>query len=455
MKFTTMKWVLTALVTVAVMNVNTVSAQNCSKGGETSTRTYSLYKEYYKQGNYEKALPYWREIFNTAPGLFKGAFIDGAEMFSTLVYQTENNELKQKYIDTLMMIYDKRIECWGDKGYVLSRKAMDLAKYRPNEIQKVKSLLEEALALDKEKTKYYAITTYLKVLINLKDEPGGVNADYIKSKYTDLVAYCDANIQANDEEKENFIEAKKEMEALMKEYVLPKRFAPGSPWNSGTLTAVQKTDSLMKWMSEDMSKGNLEELYLQVKRDATIKDSTIRYMIEDKLLTIAPSADKANNVGFWYYDSKKFNEAIPYFRKAVELSADPKEKAKFTMSIADTYRQLNLFTESREEARKAIGFDSTSAKPYYMIGILYLSSGKLCGPGTGFDSQRVLWPAFDYLEKAKNMDATLAETIDGLLVEYKKYLPDRAAIAQKGLKVGGSYLVPCWIQEEGLIRSKD
>lgn len=432
------------------------SAQNCPAGNETTTKTYSLYKEYYKQNNLEKALPYWREIFKTAPGFKKAAFIDGADMFTTLIGQSENNPaLKEKYIDTLFMIYDRRIECWGDKGFVLAKKATDMAKYRPKDILKVKELFEESIDLDKENSKYYHITTYLKVLINLKDEPNGVNADYIKSKYAQLVAICDANIQAGGEDAPNFAEARKEMEALMKEYVLPKRFAPGSPWYSGALTPTQKTDSLMKWMQEDPGKGNLEELFAVVRRDPELKDSTIRYMIEDKLLSIAPAAEHANNVGFWHYDNKRFSEAIPYFRKAVELAADGKEKARYLMSIADNYRQLNMFPEAREASRNALQFDSTSGKPYYMIGILYLSSGKLCGPGTGFDSQRVLWPAFDYLEKAKSVDPSLTETIDELLKDYKKYLPDRATITQKGLKVGSTYFVPCWIQEEGLVRSKD
>lgn len=444
-----------ASIMMSAMWVST-SAQGCPAGNETTTKTYSLYKEYYKQNNIERALPYWREIFQTAPGFRKAAFIDGADMFTTLIGQSENNPaLKEKYIDTLFMIYDRRIECWGDKGFVLAKKATDMAKYRPKDIVKVKNLFEESINLDKDNSKYYHITTYLKVLINLKDEPNGVNADYIKTKYAQLAAICDANIQAGGEEAPNFDEAKKEMEALMKEYVLPKRFAAGSPWNSGTLTPLQKADSLIKWMAEDPSKGNLEELFAVVRRDTDLKDSTVRYQIEDKLLTIAPAAERANNVGYWHYDNKRFNEAIPYFQKAVELATDTKEKAKFLMSIADNYRQLNMFPEAREASRTALQLDSASGKPYYMIGILYMSSGKLCGPGTGFDSQRVLWPAFDYLEKAKTVDPALTETIDELLKDYKKYLPDRATIAQKGLKVGNTYFVPCWIQEEGLVRSKD
>jgi tetratricopeptide (TPR) repeat protein len=447
------KALLVTLLTVLTASAFRAEAQ-CSKGDETSTRTYSLYKEYFKQGNIERALPYWREIFNNAPGLYKGAFIDGVDIMTNLIYDTQDKVLKEAYVDTLMLVYDKRIQCWGDKGYVLTRKAIDLAKYRPQQYPKVKAILEEAIATDQVNAKYYALTTYFKILLNLKDEPGGVTADYIREKYPVLIGYCDANMKAGGEDAENFAEARAELEYLFKEYVLPKRFAPGSDWNT-ILTTTQKIDSLTKWMNQEPTRDNLDQLYGAVKKEAALRDSSIRYIIEDKLLALDPSADKANNVGAWYYGKKDFEAAAPYFRKAVDLAEDKKDKAKFSMSLADTYRMMDRFPEAREAARFAIAQDSSSGKPYYMIGVLYLSSGKLCGPGTGFDSQRVLWPAFDYLEKAKAVDASFVETIDELLKEYKKYLPDRNAIAQKGLKVGGTYFVPCWIQEDATIRSKD
>ena len=450
------KTLLFALMAAATLQSSPLSAQDCPKGDETSKRTYSLYKEYFKQGNVEKALPYWREIFTKAPGMFKGAFVDGVDIMSTLIYQTEDKALKDKYVDTLMMVYDKRIECWGDKGYVLTRKAIDLAKYRPEQYPQAKSILEEAIALDKNESKYYALTTYFKILLNLKDEPNGVSADYIREKYPQLIAICDVNVNAGGEEAANYAEAKAELEYLFKEYVMPKRFAPGSPWKTDTLfTTAMTIDSVTKWMNEDPSRDNLDILFTEVKRESALRESDIRYMLEDKMLALDPSADKANNVGAWHYGNKKYIEAIPYFEKAVELAQSPQEKAKYAMSVADSYRLLDKFPEAREAARKAMALDSTSGKPYYMIGVLYMSSGKLCGPGTGFDSQRILWPAFDYLEKAKLVDASLTETIDDLLKEYKSFLPTKAIVAQKGLKVGGSYFVPCWIQEESTVRTKD
>lgn len=434
------------------LTTSSLQAQNCSQGDANAARNYSLYKEYFKQESYDKALPFWRKSYENSPGFRKSIFVDGADLYTDLINKTEDAVLKEKYIDTLLNIYDKRIQCWGDEGYVLTLKGMDVARFRPNQYPLAKSILEKAINLDQKDSKYYGISTYFNLLIQLKDAPNGVTSDFIKKEYKKLIAICDANIQAGKFADE-FAQTKDGLIYNFKEYVLPKRFAPEAAWY--TLTPEAKTDSVALWISQDSSLANLEDILSNISRDTMVAEKDIRYDIEMKLQKMTPTASRANNIGVHHYEQKKYQEAISYFQQAIDLSVDNKDKANLYLAIGDTYRLMNQFTESREAARSAIGLDSTSGKPYYLIGVLYLSSGKLCGPGTGFDSQRVIWPAFDYFNKAKELDSTYAEVVDPMMKDYKKYLPTRAEIADKGLRVGGSYTVPCWIQESTTIIAKD
>ena len=427
-------------------------AQNCSQGNENSKRTYSLYKEYYKQGDIDRALPYWREVHQNAPGLTKSIFVDGADMYEALITKTTDENLKQKYVDTLMNLYDQRIQCWGDKGYVLQLKGINLARFRPDQYPAAVKILEEAVHLDQIDSKYYGVATYFNLLVNLKDKVPGINEDFIKKEYQFLVAICDSNIQANDNA-EAFANVKNDMTYNLQKFVLPQRFADGAAWYSWTVE--QKTDSLKKWIVEDSSASNLQDIVTHISRDKDLKDSDIRYQIEEILFAETPSAISANNIGAHYYETKQFAKAVPFFEKAIALTEDNKGKANLYLALADTYRQADQFTESRDAARQAINLDSTSAKPYYLIGVLYLSSGKKCGSGTGFNSQRVIWPAFDYLKKAEQLDSTYTEIVEPLMRDYKKFLPTRTEIASKGLKAGGTYFVPCWIQEDATVVAKD
>ncbi|MGM0622271.1 MAG: hypothetical protein ACQETJ_14555, partial [Bacteroidota bacterium] len=94
--------------------------------------TYSLYNEYYKQGNYESALPHWRTVFNKYPKSIKNVYIQGSKIYDHFIENAETPEERDKYIDQLMKIYDKRIKYFGEKGYVLGRKATDFLEYKLN-----------------------------------------------------------------------------------------------------------------------------------------------------------------------------------------------------------------------------------------------------------------------------------------------------------------------------------
>ena len=169
------------------LTTSTLQAQNCSQGDANAAKNYSLYKEYFKQEAYDRALPFWRESYEKAPGFRKSIFVDGADLFTDLITKTEDSVLKEKYIDTLLNIYDKRIQCWGDEGYVLTLKGIDIARFRPNQYPLAKSILEKAINLEQVNSKYYGISTYFNLLINLKDVPNGVNAEYIKKEYNKLI----------------------------------------------------------------------------------------------------------------------------------------------------------------------------------------------------------------------------------------------------------------------------
>ena len=69
-----------------------------------------------------------------------------------------------------------------------------------------------------------------------------------------------------------------------------------------------------------------------------------------------------------------------------------------------------------------------------LIGKLYASSGPLCGPGTGWDSQIVTWPAIDKWEYAKSIDPSVAADASKLIAQYKKYMPNKEDVFIRKVK---------------------
>jgi len=117
------------------------------------------------------------------------------------------------------------------------------------------------------------------------------------------------------------------------------------------------------------------------------------------------------------------------------------------------YAHTRKFSKAREYARKAIKLKPNWGAPYILIGKLYASSGPLCGPGTGWDSQIVTWVAIDKWNKAKRVDPSVANEANRLIRQYSKYMPSKGDIFQRNLTEGGTYKVKCWIQETTTIRA--
>ncbi len=87
-----------------------------------------------------------------------------------------------------------------------------------------------------------------------------------------------------------------------------------------------------------------------------------------------------------------------------------------------------------------------------MIGDLYRGSGKKCGPGTGFESQVVTWPAIDMYIKAKNVDPSVASAANRKIADSEKYMPSREEGFMRSLKEGQSFKVECWINATTTVR---
>ena len=114
---------------------------------------------------------------------------------------------------------------------------------------------------------------------------------------------------------------------------------------------------------------------------------------------------------------------------------------------------LKSFSKARDYARIAAKQKPNWGEPYLLIGRLYASSGPLCGPGRGWDSQIVVWPAIDKWKYAKSIDPSAAAEANKWINQYSQYMPNVEDIFIRGLSEGQSFRVPCWIQENTTIRA--
>jgi hypothetical protein len=133
--------------------------QDDKKYGKDSTacvKNVSLYREFFKQWkasnfqneNFKDAIVPWRWVFVNCPRATENTYVDGTRIFSYLVENTQDTILKNKYIDTLMMIYDQRIKYFNKEGYTLGRKGIDMFLYQPANFEQSYNTLKRSVELE-------------------------------------------------------------------------------------------------------------------------------------------------------------------------------------------------------------------------------------------------------------------------------------------------------------------
>lgn len=421
---------------------------------EEAEEAYVLYRDYIKSKEYDTALELWQKAYYAAPaanGRIKYQFDDGIKIYKYMYEQTNDKTLKKTYHDTIMSIYDKRNECYPEPGYVEGRKAFDKYYYYsavadPDEAY---SLFKKALDLKGEKADYFVINPMTGMiaekLIN-EEIPIDEGKKYVNI-LQDAIKYGNANCGTKCQAWEvinSYAPARLEnLEGIKGLYdcsYYQDKYLPLLAANPTDCEVIGKVYGRLLWGECDPN------------GDAIAQAKTAK---ETHCYTPPPPPGPLRQA-FDAYEQGRYVESVKLFEDFVNLTDDTEKKAKYTLLIAKIYYgDLKKFTKARKYALDAAKFRSNWGEPYLLIGKLYASSGPLCGPGTGFDSQIVTWPAIDKFEYAKNIDPSVAAEASKLIARYKQYMPTKEDIFFRQLKAGNTFTVPCWIQEKTTIRTVD
>lgn len=439
------KFVFSALV--LLLAASGLQAQNCSRyvdGDSTKTTApYSIYREFFKKNLYAEALPFWRIIFEKAPAFRAQTMMDGEVMFSSLIQNTPDKALKEAYVDTLFLIYDKRIECHGFADFVTGKKAVDLLKYR-SDYKGARVLLEKSLALSGNNAYPWVIQTYYKLLINQIGNDG-ITADLAINKYDELSKILDLNIAKPDNKQ---LQAYKDVKASLDD-LFTQNFADKSdPADCAKLVEIYKK----KYLENPNDPEVVKTVYTKTRGCA---DSLFNIELLEKLNRLSPSYSYAVRLGNIYMKQNKMDSAFVLYDNALKAETDSVKIADLYFIMANIKYEKNDFPASRDLAKNALRYNPNMGRAYLLIGVLYAASGKLCGPGTGFQSQIVLWPAFDYFNMAiqHGQEEVITEA-EKLISTYTEFLPTKADLLKKKLSVGSSYTIECWIQEQTTVKAR-
>ena len=360
-----------------------VKSQN--KYGEDSVNcviNLSLYREYYKQKNYDDAIKPWRWAYNNCPSSSANIFKNGPTLIKYLMKKDPEN--KQAYIDTIMMIYDKRIEYFGKQGYVLGKKGADLIKYNPSNYEDAYSILGKSLEIQGNSSEAGALLAYFKAA-TLMEKNKKLDKQAVLECYARVAEIIDYNILNNVKTAKYYTQSFEIIESF---------FAPYA--NCDDLIGIFST----KFNSETEDIDLLKRI-IRLLDSKECNDNPLYFDAATKLHSLSPSALSASKMGKLNVVKKQYSQAIDYFKQAVELEEEDKTRARYYLELADAYRISGSYSTARMMAYKSSELRTEWGEPFISIANIYASSVKRCS-SSDFETATIYWLVVDKFIKAKS-----------------------------------------------------
>ncbi|MEM9260481.1 MAG: hypothetical protein AAGA62_12600, partial [Bacteroidota bacterium] len=412
---------------------------------------YVIYRQLMKAKEMDEAFKTWRKVYAVSPaadGKRATVFTDGIAFYNRLIQ--ENPSKKEMYGDTIISLYQEARRCYPGDGYMSAIQAFDSYYTYPGSAtdEEIYALFKESVEIDgPEKLQYFVINPMSSLVVKMHRE-GKIDAAEAKK----IVEALNTRLELGLKECQG---------AQCEAWNTIKGYAPDALRYFETVKGFYDCDYYINQYYPDFEENPkdcdvIRTAFSRLRYGDCPEDSpqltAIQAAYEENC--IEPNEPSKVAIGFECLKNGDYDCAVENLTAAAQEADTDEKKGRYYLYVAKIFfAHKRNFSQARKFARRAAQANPSSGEPYLLIGTLYASSGPLCGPGTGFDSQIVTWPAIDKWLQAKRVQPDLASQANKLINRYTQYMPSKADIFQRGIKEGDSFTVGCWIQETTRVRT--
>jgi tetratricopeptide (TPR) repeat protein len=424
--------VLISVAVAALFAASSLSAQG--KYGPDSTeciKYLSYYTEYYKQKNYDSALPNWRNAYKYCPPTSRYSLLsDGTTLLRRLITQNAKNPIyKDQLVDSLMTLYKQRVEFWPKYATAsLNNQALDMYNYMKDEPKKLYEGLTEVVTINKTNTKPNIFLFQLSTACDLYKD-GLLDPEQVINTYENAVAVLSSITPKNEVEGRMITKTIEDIESLFiasQVASCENLIALFEPRFAAAPEDLNLAKNIVKMMT--VTEGCTDnELFLNAV--------TIMYNME-------PSHTSAYYLYKLYAGRNDVDNASKYMREAITFEeSDTDTDAGYFYELATFLVKNGKTADAYKATTAAVELsDIYDAKCYYLMGTIWGST--VCG-GDEISKRAPYWVAVDYMQKAKNADPALAEDADRMIAQYRAYFPQTAEAFMYNITDGDPYTVSC------------
>lgn len=437
-----MKKITLALLTLVVSFTGIkLSAQDKYGPNADECKKYlSFYDDYYKQKNYDDALPNWRKAYAICPATAsENMLIKGSTLLSRQIAKTKDVALRNAIIDSLLTLQDQRAATYPKNAVkALNNKARYIVQYKLKDNQFVFDEIGKIIEQNQELTNFASYVPYFNAAVALKNE-GKLDVEKVLDVYeasvgmlekaaaTDSVELVARGIDKDDIKKIN--EARNGLDLTY----IDSKIASCEDL-LGLFTPRYEADPSDMALNAKIV-GMLNTVDGCQNNDLYLKAATALYRNE-------PTAKTAYSLYRLNLAQGNTDAALKYIEEACSFNdVDNATKAKYNMEASNVCVKKGMTAKASSYANKAADLDSSyQGRAYYITGTIWASTR--CG-GDEVTSRANLWVAVDYLQRAKAADPSLAGDCNALIGRYSASFPAKADAFMYDIVDGQSYTVNC------------
>jgi len=420
-------------------------------GNKEFMSAVSLYYEFFKQEDFNSAIPNWEVLYKKFPKSTLNIYIHGVSMYEKLLEKATTNEEKDKCLNKIIEIYDRRIKYFDQKGYVLGRKGTSWLKYnldpaRNLEGAQLKNVLKkgydwvlESIKLQGEETETPVMVLLIQASSSLF-KMGELKKENVVQDY-DL---CSGVINKMLADKNNTEKVKRAEEI--------QPYIEGLFSNSGAADCEALINIYTPQFQEKSNDIDFIKSMLRRLSKANCDESELYSQASEKLYQLEPSSEAAYNMARRFVKKGDTEKADMYYQQAISRETDNSVLENYYYEYGYfVFSRESAYQEARNYVQKALAINPNNCKALMLLGDIYVSASRSFG-ADDFEKATVFWLAVDCFNQARKGGEDCAADAAKKAGEYKAYFPSKEEAFFRGLSEGGSYKIGGWINASTTVR---
>ena len=392
----------------------------------------SLYQEFYKQKSYDDALNPWRRVVALCPSSSLKMYVDGLTLRKSQIAKTKDETVKSALYDSLYMIYDQRIQYFGKKGYVLGRKGADMLRYTPERTEATYATLKESVEERQAKSEAGALASYYQAMYNMYQE-GKVTKEQMLEEYLVVMGYIEANLTAaSGEASEEGGDEGGNLYEKSRDIVNELFFKVADCADIGRIVG-----DLVKAKPDDIE---LQERLLKIMNSKDCTDEPSYLPLVKAVHQAKPSSESAYGLAMMLAKERDMNGALKYMKEAVDLCGDCTDRVKYLLKAGQVASASGSHGQARSYANQVLQIEPRNGEALMLVGNAISASSSGCSEPESWGPN---WLAYDYYQRAKSLDPSVAEKASERMASCAARFPEQKDIFFREMKEGATVQVTC------------